>query len=87
MAAKAVFDRITVVLREVFDDDDLVATEDLTAPRVNGWDSLGNVRLFLEIEKEFSVRFSATEISSLKNVGQLAELIEAKTRNSDARGM
>jgi acyl carrier protein len=86
MAVASVFDRLTLVLREVFDDDDLVATAQLTAPRVNGWDSLGNVRLFLEVEREFSVRFSATEITSLKNVGQLAELIEAKTRDSDDKG-
>jgi acyl carrier protein len=74
-----IFERLTSVLRDVFDNDDVVATPDLTAAKVNNWDSLGNVRLFLEIEKVFSLRFSATEIASLKNVGQLAELISRKT--------
>jgi acyl carrier protein len=77
-----IFQRLTPLLRDVFDNDDLVATPELTAHKVDGWDSLGNVRLFLEIEKAFSVRFSATEISSLKNVGQLADLIEKKTHRT-----
>jgi len=80
MADQSVFDTLTPLLRDVFDNDDVVATPELTAKAVEGWDSLGNVRLFLEIEKTYGVRFSATEIASLKNVGQLADLIEKKTR-------
>jgi acyl carrier protein len=78
VAEASVFDRLTRLLREVFDNDELVATPALTAHQVMGWDSLGNVRLFVEIEREFGIRFSATEIGSLKNVGQLAELITAR---------
>ena len=84
MSDQSTLDRLTNILREVFDDDTLVATADLTARKVNGWDSLGNVRLFVEIERIFAVRFSATEISSLKNVGQLADCIELKARRSPA---
>jgi acyl carrier protein len=50
---------------------------------VNGWDSLGNVRLFIELERVCGVRFSAAEISSLKNVGQLAELLERKSARAN----
>ena len=82
MAEKSVFDKLTPLLRDVFDNDDLLATPELTAKEVEGWDSLGNVRLFLEIEKAFAMRFSATEITSLKNVGQLADLIEKKTHKA-----
>lgn len=78
MADAKTLDKLTLVLREVFDDDSLVATPDLSAKSVPGWDSLGNVRFFLEVESEFSVRFSATEIGTLKNVGELAALIEKK---------
>jgi acyl carrier protein len=78
MANAATLDRLTDVLRDIFDDEELIATPELTARSVDGWDSLGNVRLFVELERVFGVRFSATEISSLKNVGQLAELLERK---------
>ena len=79
MTDASIFKRLTPLLRDVFDDDSLVATPELTAHKVSGWDSLGNIRLFLEIEREFSVRFSATEIASLKNIGELANLITNKT--------
>ena len=82
MADASVFEKLTPLLRDVFDNDEVVATPELTARAVDGWDSMGNVRLFLEIEKTFAVRFSATEITSLKNVGQLAELIEKKTHRT-----
>ena len=78
MPHASTFDKLTQVLRDVFDNEALVATPELTARTVEGWDSLGNVRLFIELEGVFGVRFSATEISSLKNVGQLAELLERK---------
>ena len=78
MSNVSTYEALTRLLRDVFDNDDLVATPELTAQDVNGWDSLNNVRLFVQVESAFSVRFSAIEISSLKNVGQLAELIEKK---------
>jgi acyl carrier protein len=82
MAEPSVFDRLTRILREVFDNDALVATPELTARQVTGWDSLGHVRLVVEVEREYGLRFSATEIGSLKNVGQLADLIIKKTRQT-----
>lgn len=78
MASLTTFEKLTKVLRDIFEDEDLVATPELNARMVNGWDSLGNVRLFVELERAFAVRFSAAEISALKNVGQLAELVEKK---------
>ena len=77
---RAIFDRLTHVFREVFDDDEIVATPELAARDIGGWDSLGNVRLFIEIERQFAVRFSVAEVTSLKNVGELAESIEIKIR-------
>jgi len=82
MADAYIFERLTLLLQDVFEDESIVATPDLTARNVDGWDSLGNVRLFVEIEKTFAVRFSATEIVSLENVGQLADIIEKKTQRN-----
>jgi acyl carrier protein len=62
----------------VFDDDELEATPDLTASDVEGWDSLKHIRLVLSVEKAFHISFSASEIGNLKNIGELASLIEAK---------
>jgi acyl carrier protein len=78
MPSELILGQLTPIMREVFDNDDLTATADLTANRVEGWDSLANVRLFIAIEQKFKIRFSAPEMSGLKNVGELVSLIEKK---------
>lgn len=69
---------LTLLLRDVFDDDALAVTPDTDASCVEGWDSMGNVRLFLAIEQAFGVRFRAAEISSIQNVGELVQALAAK---------
>jgi acyl carrier protein len=78
LTASEVYQRLTTVLQEVFDDDELQATPDLSASDVEGWDSLKHVRLILSVEKAFHISFAASEIGNLKNIGELATLIEAK---------
>jgi acyl carrier protein len=70
--------RLTSIFREVFDDDDLVLKPELTANDVDGWDSLAHIRLILSVQKAFGVKFSAVEMSRLKNVGDLITLTKHK---------
>jgi acyl carrier protein len=70
--------RLTSIFREVFDDDDLVLKPELTANDVDGWDSLAHIRLILSVQKAFGVKFSAVEMSRLKNVGDLVALTKHK---------
>ena len=69
---------LTSVFREVFDDDELVLTPDLTANDVDGWDSLAHIRLILSVQKKFGVKFSPIEMNRLKNVGDLIALTKQK---------
>lgn len=71
-------DALTDILRDVFDNDDLVATPALNAADVEGWDSMGNVRLFLAVEKRFGVRFRTGEINEIQNLAELAAAIDRK---------
>ena len=73
--------RLCELFQEVFDDDDLVVTRDTSAREVDEWDSLMHINLVLNVEKEFSVRFSSSEVAVLQNVGQLVDLIDAKRNN------
>jgi len=73
-----IYPKLTEILRDVFGDDTLVATSTLTAKDVPGWDSLRNIRLMLTIEKAYGVRFSASEIGKLQNVGDLVHLVQGK---------
>ena len=75
-------DNVLVSLREimvdVFDNDDLEIDASTSADDVEEWDSLSHIRLIVAVERKFGVKFKNSEIESLKNVGELAKLIEAK---------
>ncbi len=75
----AIYSRLTEIFQDVFDEDDLVIAPDMTADDVSGWDSLSHVRLILTVSKAFNIKFSASEVASFKNVGELASAISKKT--------
>ncbi len=69
---------LTNVFRDVFNDESLVLRPDLTASEVENWDSLSHIDLIVAVERQFKVRFTTAEVTSLKNVGELAILIQKK---------
>ncbi len=75
-----IYTRLSKVFHDVFDDDKIVVTPQLTASDVREWDSLSHVRLILAVQKAFGVKFSAAQTSGMKNVGELAELIRKKVK-------
>ena len=79
MEKTEIYSELTEILRDVFDEDDLVAAPGLSASDVDGWDSLTHVRLILTVERAFGVKFSAAESTGMKNVGELVALISSKT--------
>jgi len=79
MSPDAIYDKLSEILQDVFDDDSLVARPDLTADQVPGWDSFAHLRLMMTVEQKFGVKFSAAQIGSLKNVGELVDAIADKT--------
>ena len=79
MQLAEIYERLTGIMRDVFDDDELVATPELTASDVKDWDSVSHVTLVAAIEEGFGVRFKTAELEKIKNVGQMAEMIEKKT--------
>jgi acyl carrier protein len=79
METAEIYQKLTGIFRKVFDDDAIVVRPDLTADDVDEWDSLSHIRLVLTVEKAFNIKFSASEIGKLKNVGEFADLIKSKT--------
>ena len=73
-----VYEKLTDVFRNVFQDDDIVLFPEMTADDVEGWDSLANIRLILAVETAFSIRLSAAQAASLAKLGDLVSLIASK---------
>jgi acyl carrier protein len=79
MQSTQIYEKLTGIFHNVFDDDSIAVTPGLTASDVDEWDSLSHIRLVLTVEKAFGIKFSASEIGKLKNVGEFVDLIQAKT--------
>jgi acyl carrier protein len=73
-----IYQRLTEIFQDVFDDDSIEVTPKLSADDVDGWDSLTHIRLILTIEKAFKIKFSTSEIVKLENVGDMVALIQGK---------
>jgi acyl carrier protein len=73
-----VVDRLNHLFRDIFDDDDIAVTDDTEAADIDGWDSLTHIRLILGVEREFRIKMTAAEVGSLKNVGQMIDVIVAR---------
>ncbi|WP_236026359.1 acyl carrier protein [Geomonas azotofigens] len=63
---------------EVFDEDSIQITRETTADDVDGWDSLSHTNLIVAVEMAFNVRFNLKDTRTLKDVGELIDLIDRK---------
>ena len=68
-------ERLNEVFKKVFDDDSIVVTRETTAEDIEDWDSLEHIRLVAAVEKEFGVKFTMREVSAMKNVGEMMDII------------
>jgi len=66
------------IFRQVFDDESLVVTRATTAKDIEEWDSLSHMNLVLAVETHFGIKIALGELRSLKNVGEMADLIARK---------
>ena len=72
------FQQLNRIFRMVFDNDEIVLCESMTADDVDGWDSLSHVNLIVAIENFFKIKFSQKELLTFRNVGDLYRSIESK---------
>lgn len=78
MSREEVFERLNEVFRDVFDE------EDITVDRrhdCRGYRRLGlpeHINLMAAVESEFGIKFSMGQIVTMKNVGEMADIILQK---------
>ena len=80
MDQRAVFDRLNRVFRDVFDDETIRVTPNTTADDIDDWDSLEHITLISAVEREFRMKFKMGEISSMKNVGEMARIVMERAK-------
>lgn len=78
MGREEVFERLNEVFRDVFDDETITVTENTTADDIEDWDSLEHINLMAAVESEFGIKFSMGQIMTMKNVGEMVDIILQK---------
>lgn len=78
MTKAEIHENVQEIFRDVFDEEDLVITDETNAEDIEDWDSLAQVRLTVAIGKKFGIKFDFGELAALHNVGEMLELIEKK---------
>lgn len=80
LSEKEIYERLNKVFRDVFDDKEITVKPETVADDIEDWDSMMHITLVGAVEDEFGVRFKMGEVSAMKNVGEMAEIIASRAK-------
>ncbi len=76
MTREEIYEELTEIFRDIFDDEDIVLSDETTADDIEDWDSLEQINLLVAIEKKFQIKFQLAQVSGLENVGAMVDLVQ-----------
>ena len=75
MTDNETFEKLSAVIAETLGLDDITMTRSTSAEEVDGWDSVAHVQIMVAVESAFGIRFRTSDMTGLRNVGELADRI------------
>ena len=75
MTRENVYEKLNGIFRDVFDNEDITVNDATTADDIDDWDSLEHINLVVAVEKCFGIKFTMGEVTGMKNVGEMADII------------
>ena len=78
MKKEEIYERLNEVFRDVFDDESIEVNESTTSADIEDWDSLEHINLIVAVENEFGIKFNMKEVTTMKNVGEMVEIIRSR---------
>ena len=75
MDREEIYDAVNEVFRDVFDDKSISVNNKTVAADIEDWDSLEHINLVLAIEQKFKIKFTMGEVTGMKNVGEMVDVI------------
>lgn len=79
MERNEIIAQLTTIASEIFQMENLVLTEDMSATNVETWTSLTFMQLLTAIEENFGFKFKMMELIQIKNMGDIIRSIESHT--------
>lgn len=80
MTRKEIFEKLEEVFHDIFDDESIVLKDTTTVEDIEDWDSLEHINLIVAVEKCFGIKFTMGEVTGMKNVGEMAGIIEERIK-------
>ena len=78
MTEPEIYDTLTTIFRSTMTDDSLILTAETSPKDIPKWDSFHYVDIILQIEEALGIKIRSREANKLRNVGELAALIQSK---------
>lgn len=73
-----IYEILNGIFQDVFDDEELTVNAETNSDSIEDWDSLEHINLVVAIEKAFGMKFSMDEVTGMKNVGEMVEIIKQR---------
>jgi len=73
-----IYDELTKVFQEVFNNPNIQINDSTTSKDIMGWDSFSHMNLISAVEIHFGIEFTQREALSFKTVGELIQFIEKR---------
>jgi acyl carrier protein len=70
--------KLEKIFREVFDNESLIISREMSANDLTEWNSLNHMILISEVENVFSIKFKLKELNKMRNVGDMIDIIISK---------
>lgn len=78
MEKQKIIDKLNEIFEDIIDEGPISLSDNSTTDDIDGWDSLTNIQLVVEIEKYYNIRFDSEEITKWRNVGEMIDCIILK---------
>lgn len=78
MTREDIYADLNEVFRDVFDDESITVNDETTSDDIDEWDSLEHINLIAAVEQQFGIKFSMGQIVTMKNVGEMVNIIESQ---------
>ena len=79
MSREEIIEKLTPIARQVFANEALKITDNLSAANVTTWTSLAFMQFLTEIENQFGFKFKMMEILKLQSMGAIIDSIQMHT--------
>jgi acyl carrier protein len=75
----AILADVTDILRDLFENDDLVVTPEYSRQNNEDWDSMNHLNIIFALESKYKIKFGVVDIEEIQTVADIIRLVKKKT--------